>query len=93
MDILTALWNGRIYPFEQYTNHDNQYDSALREVSTAKESLYAKLSPELQQEIEELFDRSTLAGSIAEQDAFLYGFRLAVQLLIAGLDNFQTPQR
>lgn len=87
MNILEELWYGNIYPNEQSIKKDSEYAEALRKVAGEKETLLPNLSPELQKGIEKLLDVQMEAAVIAERDAFVMGFRLAVQILVDGLTD------
>ena len=87
MNILEELWYGNIYPNEQSIKKDSEYAQALRKVVDEKERLLPSLSSELQKGIEKLLDVQMEASVIAERDAFVMGFRLAVQILVDGLTD------
>ena len=87
MNILHELWYGNIYPSERPIMKDNEYAQALHKVADEKDSLLPSLSSELQKGIEKLLDVQMEAAVIAERDAFVMGFRLAVQILVDSLTD------
>ena len=87
LSILEELWYGNIYPNEQSIKKDSEYAEALRKVVEEKDSLLPSLAPELQRGIEKLLDVQMEAAVIAERDAFVMGFHLAVQILVDGLTD------
>lgn len=87
MNILHELWYGNIYSSECPIKKDSEYAEALRKVVEERENLLPSLSPELQRGIEKLLDVQMEAAVIAERDAFVMGFRLAVQILVDGLTD------
>lgn len=87
MNILHELWYGNIYPSERPIKKGSEYAEALRKMVDEKETLLPNLSPELQKAIEKLLDVQMEAAVIAERDAFVMGFRLAVQILVDGLTD------
>lgn len=87
VNILYELWYGNIYPSERPIKKGSEYAEALRKVMEEKESLLPSLSPELQKGIEKLLDVQMEAAVFAERDAFVMGFRLAVQILVDGLTD------
>ncbi len=89
MHTLEELWYGNICPSDQPVQKESEYAQALHLVVAARESLPASLPSELQSKIDTLLDAQMSAAVIAERDAFVMGFRLAVQLL---LDCLKKPQ-
>lgn len=87
MNILHELWYGNIYPSECPIMKDSEYAQALHKVADEKDSLLPSLSSELQKGIEKLLDVQMEAAVIAERDAFVMGFRLAVQILVDSLTD------
>lgn len=87
MNILEELWYGNICPNEQPIKKDSEYAQILHKAADEKGGLLSSLSPELQKGIEKLLDVQMEAAVIAERDAFVMGFRLAVQILVDGLTD------
>lgn len=87
MSILHELWYGNIYPSERPIKKDSEYAQALHKVADEKDRLLPSLSSELQKGIEKLLDVQMEAAVIAERDAFVMGFRLAVQIMVDGLSD------
>ncbi|MGN0998617.1 MAG: DUF6809 family protein [Faecousia sp.] len=87
MSILEELWYGNVYPSEQTIGKDSEYTQALHKVVDEKEHLITSLTPEIQKAIEKLMDAQMDVAVIAERDAFVMGFRLAVQIMVDGLSD------
>ena len=85
LSILEELWYGNIYPSERPVKKGSEYAQALHKAADEKDSLLPSLSSELQKGIEKLLDVQMDVAVIAERDAFVMGFRLAVQILVDGL--------
>ncbi len=85
MNILEELWYGNVCPSEQPIQKGSEYARAIHRVVEEKERLLPTLSPELQRAVEELTEVQTEAAVIAERDAFVMGFRLAVHIMLDGL--------
>ncbi len=83
MKILEELWYGNICPNERKVEADSEYGVALRKLVEEQ----SKLSPEVQQTIQKYVDAQMEAAILAERDSFITGFRLAVRLMAAGLEN------
>ncbi len=87
MNILDKLWSGKILPCEQFVRGSGEYFDALHSAADAKEQLLAELPPDIREKVEAKWDTQQEAGGIAERRAFVAGFRLAAQLIIAALQN------
>ena len=89
MTILENLWYGNIHPVEEYLEGNKEYINLLRIVAKDQEKLKEVLSLNEY----ELFEKYDLAAkemnSTAEVEAFSYGFRLGVKLMIAS--NIKLP--
>ncbi len=81
MSILETLWNGKIYPGEQYVRDDERYTKALQKAADQRERMESVLTPEQIQSLDMLLDAQDNAAAIAERDASMTGFRLAVWLM------------
>ena len=87
VNILHELWYGNICPSERPIMKDSEYAQALHKAADEKDGLLSSLSSELQKGIERLLDVHMEAAAIAERDAFVMGFRLAVQILMDSLTD------
>ncbi len=81
MNILEELWYGNIDLGAQSLDKNSDYARALHKSANEWE----KMSPQIQKIIGKLVDAQMEAAGIAERDAFVLGFRLAVQLMAASL--------
>ncbi len=81
MNILEDLWYGNIYPSERNVEKGSEYAEALCKLVEEQ----GKLSPEIHKSIQKYAQAQMEATMLAERDAFMAGFRLGVQLVVAGL--------
>ena len=82
MTTLENLWYGNIRPVEQFVEGNAEYKSLLRLVGNNREKLEATLTPEQAELLEKYCIAVNEMDSISEAAAFIYGFTLAVGLLI-----------
>ncbi len=83
MDILKELWYGNVLPAERPVEKGSDYARARAKAMDETEALLVGLSPELRQAVEQVVDSHLEAAVLAERDAFVQGFQLAVQILAA----------
>lgn len=81
MKILDELWYGNISPFEQCTRGDKKLKELLKLVARNREKLDGMLTEKQKETLEKFEECMNEMHSIAERDAFSYGFRLGVQLM------------
>ena len=87
MTILENLWYGNIRPVEKFVDDNVEYKSLLRLVSKNRENFEATLSPEQTELFKKYSTAANEMNSTAEVEAFSYGFRLGVQLMIESVRN------
>ena len=82
MTILENLWCGNIHPVEEFLEGNKEYKNPLRIAAKDQKRLSASLSPE-QAELFEKYDSAVKeVNAAAEVEAFSYGFRLGVRMMI-----------
>lgn len=82
MTLLENLWYGNVHPVEEFLEWNKEYKKLLRIAVKDQERCSASLSPE-QAELFEKFDSAVKKmHAVAEVEAFSYGFRLGVKLMI-----------
>ena len=82
MTLLEYLWYGNIHPVEEFLEWNKEYKNLLCIAVKDQERLSASLSPE-QAELFEKYDSAVKEmHAVAEVEAFSYGFRLGVRLMI-----------
>ena len=82
MTLLENLWYGNVHPVEGFLEGNKEYKNLLRIAAKDQERLSASFSPE-QAELFEKYDSAVKeVNAAAEVEAFSYGFRLGVRLMI-----------
>ena len=82
MTLLENLWYGNVHPVEEFLEGNKDYKNLLRIAAKDQERLRVSLS----RAQAELFEKHESAAkemhAVAEVEAFSYGFRLGVKLMI-----------
>ncbi len=82
MTVLEGLWYGNINPHETYLNGNCRFKHLLSLMGKNRDNLSDTLT-EQQKELLEKYDEAVNEmHSLAEIEAFSYGFRLGVRLMI-----------
>ena len=87
MEILEALWMGKISPIENPITPGGQYHQILSRTIEVEDNLRSIVTPYQQERLRIYFKLETEMRGIAECNAFSCGFRLGMQLLLAGMDT------
>ena len=82
MTLLEYLWYGNVHPVEEFLEGNKEYKNLLRIAAMDQERLSASLSPEKAELFEKYESAVKEMHSVAEVEAFSYGFRLGVKLMI-----------
>ncbi len=83
MSILEALWESDVCTNEQAG--EREFRLAMQKYEREKEKLLAGLSPEVQDIFHKLFNRQIEPSAIAERNAFVCGFRVAMKMIAESL--------
>ncbi len=86
MDILDQLWYGEVKPVALYSK-DACYEQLEQDYKEVVQKVMAALSREQQIAVDQLLDMKGTIASIDEHNAFTTGFRLGVQMLVAGMET------
>ena len=81
-DMLNELYNGRIYPSEQYVPHSYQYAAMTQTYYDCRTALEKKLTPELSQELDLVFQKYQDLISEELYEMFQRGYRLGSRLML-----------
>ncbi len=85
MSILEEFWRGEIFPCEQFLKQGSEYFEELHKMADEHEKMLAEVSREQRQWAEKLLQMQSHVNCFAERDAFVYGFRMAVQMMFEGI--------
>ena len=88
MKILDELWYGNIAPFEQCSRGDKRFAEMLKLVNQNREELVRSLTDNQKETLVKYEETTNAMYSVSERDAFSYGFRLGVRLMI---ESFLLP--
>lgn len=82
---LEELWFGNIIPFEQFLNGNSHFKELISIMSKSRDELSNGLTHDQNKSLEKYDDVINEMHSIAEVEAFKYGFKLASTLLIESI--------
>ena len=87
MNIIRELWYGNVSPFEQCTRGDMQLKELLKLVARTKEELDVSLTEKQKETLEKFEENMNEMHGIAELDAFTYGFKLGIRIMVESLSQ------
>ena len=90
MNILEDLWFGNISPWERPFKKDSAYAELLALVIRHQEDLNGRLNDEEKEIFEKFSECSTEMHDLAEREAFVKGFTIGAQIIIAVLTAEET---
>ena len=90
-DILNALYYGHIVPWENCNDKTPEMESYSEQADADIEALQQILDDAGKQILERLLDNSAELERLLVCEGFKDGFRLGVQLVIAGLGSGNQP--
>ncbi len=79
--VLEDLWYGNIAPSEQFLSGNTHFKELVSVMATDRDKLSENLTVEQNEWLEKYDDIINEMHSVAEVEAFKFGFRLAVGLL------------
>ena len=93
MTVLEKLWGGSIRPSERAVKRGTEYARIQKDAQRAYDCFWSLLTPEAKEAYLNYTEANIELMSISEADIFTKGFRLGVQLLLAGIceDDTQLP--
>lgn len=78
--MLEDLWYGNITPFEDFLDGRKEYKDLMKLMASNREKLEKDFNTEQSERLSKYDDVINEMHSIAEAEAFKYGFRLALNL-------------
>ena len=82
MYVLDKLWRGTLSPSEEHPNAGSEYDALRKDLLKKEKQIAAELSDEGQQLFQEYQEIRAQMIAISEEDAFIYGFRMGVGVIL-----------
>ncbi len=86
-DCVDFFLKNNIRPVEEFVDGNTEYRNLLRLVGNNREKLEATLSPEQAELFETFYTVVSEMNSTAEVQAFSYGFRLGIRLMIESVKD------
>jgi hypothetical protein len=91
MTILEDLWYGNIDPHEAILTGSKRYKHLLSLMARNRDELNETLTDKQSETLEKYDAAVNEMHSLSEVEAFSYGFRLGIRLMIASGANQETP--
>ena len=82
MTLLEELWYGNVNPHEAILTENRRYKCLLSLMGRNRDELAETLTDKQQETLEKYDEAMNEMHSLAEVEAFTYGFRLGVRLMI-----------
>ncbi len=82
MYVLKELWRGNIAPVEHSVRPESDYKKVSLEVCKQMDRLLEKMTPEEKKQLEDINDLRSDMSLLAEEDAFISGFRLGARMIM-----------
>lgn len=86
-DIIDQLYVGRIVPWERQVERSSEIEQYSDQVCEDIEYLQKQLDEVGKNVLERLLDNNSEVERFQIKESFKYGFRLGMQLVVAGLDG------
>ena len=82
MTLLEDLWYGNVNPHEAILTENRRYKHLLSLMGRSRDELSETLNDKQQETLEKYDEAMNEMHSLAEVEAFSYGFRLGIRLMI-----------
>ena len=89
MYVLRDLWRGEISPTDRRVRQGSEYQQRAAEARKQIAEFAAMLSPEAKEKMEDINDQKHSMAMLAEEDVFIYGFRLGARMLRDVLGSYE----
>ena len=89
MYMLRELWRGEISPTDRRVRQGSEYQQRAAEVRKQMMEFAAMLSPEAKERMEEINDQKHSLSMMAEEDVFIYGFRLGARMMLDVIGDYE----
>ena len=81
-NVIEDLWYGNVEPHETILSGNRQYNSLLALMAKRREALNESLTDKQKEALEEYDDVINQMSSLSELEAFSYGLRFGIRLMI-----------
>ena len=89
MYVLRELWRGEISPTDRRVRQGSEHQQRAMEVRKQIAEFAAMLSPEAKERMEEINDQKHSMAMLAEEDVFIYGFRLGARMMLDVMGDYE----
>ena len=89
MYMLRELWRGEISPTDRRVRQGSEYQQRAAEVRKQLTEFAAMLSPEAKERMEDINDQKHSLSMLAEEDVFIYGFRLGARMMLDVIGDYE----
>ena len=89
MYVLRELWRGEISPTDRRVRQGSEYQQRAAEVRKQMADLAALLSPEVKEHMEDINNQKHSMAMLAEEDVFIYGFRLGARMMLDVIGDYE----
>ena len=89
MFVLEELWRGNITPAERFVRSGSEYRKIARKLSDEMDRLMEAISPEVRKQLENIGNLRADMTVLANEDYFIYGFRLGARLILDIVGDYQ----
>lgn len=89
MYALQELWRGNITPSERFIRAGSEYKKIAGKLSDEMDRLMEAISPEARKQLENIGNLRADMTVLANEDYFIYGFRLGARLILDIVGDYQ----
>ena len=89
MYVLRDLWRGEISPTDRRVRQGSEYQQRAAEARKQIAEFAATLSPEGKEQMETINDLNHDLSMMAEEDVFIYGFRLGARMMMDVIGSYE----
>ena len=89
MYVLEELWRGEISPTDRRVRQGSEYQQTAKEVQEKMGEFLETLSPEAREQLEAINDLKSDLSVMANEDFFLYGFRLGARMILDIIGDYE----
>ena len=89
MYVLRDLWRGEISPTDRRVRQGSEYQQQAMEISKQMADFVKMLSPEAKERMEDINDQKHSMAMLAEEDVFIYGFRLGARMMLDVMGDYE----
>lgn len=89
MYVLKELWRGEISPTDRRVRQGSEYQQTAKEVREKMGEFLETLSSEAREQLEAINDLKSDLSVMANEDFFLYGFRLGARMILDIIGDYE----